>query len=271
MQHTARPIQAKGMAWLHWLLIVLLAAAFALVFAEFFGLLNLKSGWPEVALLLLAAIGTLVSLTRQLPLQNVLLAAFVIALMGGAAHALGARAGIPFGEFTFGAAIGPKIFNTLPWAMPLIWIVAVLNSRGVGRLVLRPWRKTKNYGFWLMGLTSVLTALFDLALDPFAARIKHYWFWTPTKFPLSWQGAPLVDFLGWGIVTLLILVFITPALINKKLSKRSVPDFHPLCVWLGSVLLFGIACAMQGLWPAAIVDGIIAVAVTIFAVRGARW
>src|ERR1700679_4330154 len=175
MQHTARPTQAKGMAWLHWLLVVLLAAAFALVLAEFFGLLNLKSGWPEAALLLLAVIGTIVSLTRQLPSQNVLLAASVIAIVGGGISALGAITGIPFGPFTFTSELEPKIFNTLPWAMPLIWVVAILNSRGTARLILRPWRKTRSYGFCLMGLTAALTMFFTLALDPFASRIKHYW------------------------------------------------------------------------------------------------
>ncbi|HSY74628.1 MAG TPA: carotenoid biosynthesis protein [Dongiaceae bacterium] len=261
----------KGMAWLHWLLVVLLAAAFALVLAEFFGVLNLKSGWPEAVLLLLAVIGTLVSLTRQLPSQNVLLAASVIAIVGGGISALGAITGIPFGPFTFTAELEPKIFNTLPWAMPLVWVVAILNSRGTARLILRPWRKTRSYGFCLMGLTAALTMLFALAFDPFASRIKHYWLWSPIRFAITWQGAPLVNFSSWGIVTLLILVLVTPALINKQLSKRRSPDFHPLCVWLGSILLFGIAAGMNGLWTAVAVEAVIGIAVLIFAVRGARW
>ena len=74
--------------------------------------------------------------------------------------------------------------------MPLIWVVVILNSRGVARLILRPWRKIRNYGFWLIGLTAALTMLFDLAFDPFASRVKHYWLWVPTKLPLTWQGAP---------------------------------------------------------------------------------
>ena len=155
--------------------------------------------------------------------------------------------------------------------MPLVWVVAILNSRGTARLILRPWRKTKTYGFWLIGLTATLVLLFDFTFDPFASRVKHFWFWTPTKFPLAWQHAPLVNFLSWGVVTLLILVFITPALINKQLSKRRSPDLHPLFVWLGSILLFGIAVGMNGLWSAAAVDAAIGIVTLIFAVRGARW
>jgi uncharacterized membrane protein len=155
--------------------------------------------------------------------------------------------------------------------MPVIWIVAILNSRGVARLILQPWRKLHAYGFWIIGITTVLTVLFDLAFDPFASQVNHYWYWEPTKFPLSWQGAPLVNFFGWLVVTLLILSFVTPMLINKHPLHRRPPDFHPLGVWLGAVLLFGIGSATLGLWPAVLLDGIIGVVVTVFAIRGARW
>jgi uncharacterized membrane protein len=262
------------LSWFHWLVVALLAAAFALALATLLApSLHLPGSpeAPEVALLMLATVSTIMALGRQLPLQNVLIAAYVIAIVGGGISALGAATGIPFGPFTFTAELEPKIFKMLPWAMPLIWIVVILNSRGVARLILRPWRKIKTYGFWLIGLTATLVLLFDFAFDPFASRVKHFWLWTPTKFPLTWQHAPLINFFSWGIVTLLILVMVTPVLINKQLSKRRSPDFHPLCVWLGSILLFGIAAGMNGLWPAVAVDATIGITTLIFAVRGARW
>jgi len=69
-------------------------------------------------------------------------------------------------------------------------VVTILNSRGVARLILRPWRKTRRYGFWLIGLTAALALVFDLGLEPFATRVKSYWLWSPTKLGLSWYGAP---------------------------------------------------------------------------------
>jgi len=173
----ATPPAGKMAAWFHWLFVVLLAAAFALVLAANGLSLHLPAspGWPEALLILLVTVSTISALARQLALQNVLLAAFIIALMGGAVHALGATMEIPFGPFQFGPEAGPQLFKTLPWAMPLIWVAAILNSRGVVRLILRPWRKIRSYGFWLIGLTAVLTMLFDLAFDPFASRVKHYW------------------------------------------------------------------------------------------------
>jgi uncharacterized membrane protein len=266
----ATAIELKTKARVHRLLAVLLATAFAWALSAVF-VPTTFSNWPEALLLALATAGTLAALARQLPLQNVLLAALVIALIGGGVSALGTRSGIPFGPFLFGAPAGPELFGALPWAAPLLWVVVILNSRGVARLILRPWRKIKNYGFWLIGLTTALTVLFDLALEPFAARLKHYWLWTPTKFPLTWQGAPLSNFFGWGMVTLLILAFVTPALINKQLSKRSSPDFHPLGVWLGAILLFAAGSATRGLWPSVAVDAAIGIMVTVLAIRGGRW
>ena len=262
----------KMKAWFHWLFVILLAAAFALVLAANGLSLELpgRPGWPEALLILLATVSTITALARQLPLQNVLLAAFVIALMGGAVHSLAVMMGIPFGPFIFGTEAGPQLFKMLPWAMPLIWVIAILNSRGVVRLILRPWRKIRSYGFWLIGLTAALMMLFDLAFDPFASRVKHYWIWMPTKLPLTWQGAPLVNFLAWAAVALLMLAFVTPALINKNPARRA-PDFHPLAVWLGAILLFAIASAMHGMWVAVVLDGTIAVMAATFAIRGGRW
>ena len=259
----------KLLARIHWLITFLLAAALLSTLVAFGE--KSDSNWPEAWLLLLATVSTLVALTHQLPSQNILLGAFIIVFIGGMAHTVGVKSGIPFGPFMFGPEIGQKLFDTLPWTIPLLWVVAVLNSRGVARLILRPWRKMRTYGFWLIGLTALFTMLFDCALEPFAAHLKHYWIWTTTGYSLTPQGAPISNSVGWFIVTLLILAFATPLLINKQLSKRSAPDFHPLAVWFGGILLFAVAAALNGLWAAMAVDAVIGIVVAIFAVRGGRW
>jgi len=265
--------EAQITLFLHWLLTLLFAGVFVLVVVMLFKPLNLPGdpGWPELVLLVSGLACTITALAQRLPLQNVLMAAFIIAVIGGALHALGAITGIPFGPFTFGENIGPEIFKTLPWAVPAIWVLAVLNSRGVARLILRPWRKLNAYGFWLMGMTAGLTVLFDFALEPFASRIKNYWLWTPTKFPVTWQGVPVSNFLAWAAISVLLAVVIAPALINKQPGKINTPDFHPFALWLGVVLLCGAACAKQGLLSAAVADGILAAIVTVLAVRGGTW
>ena len=270
---TDKFVTVKSARWGHYLFTVLFLASYALVLVRLWWPIALpgKPGWPEAVLLVLAAVSTIASLARHLPLQNILFAALAILLADSAVTLIDLKTGIPFGPFTVGDNAGPRLLQTLPWVLPVIWIVALLNSRGVARIILRPWRKIHSYGFWLIGLTAGLTAIFDLALDPFASRVKHFWIWGPTRLPLSWQGAPVVNFFCWAVVALLMLVFITPLLINKRPHKMAPPDFHPLGVWLGGVLLFGAGAASAGLWVAAALDGIIGVVVAVFAIRGAKW
>jgi len=230
-----------------------------------------KAGWPDAVLLLLTAVATIIAMARHLPLQQVLLAATIIGVIGGLTHALTAASAIPFGPIQY-LAIGPRFFEHFAWAMPVLWIVVVLNSRGVARLILRPWRKTRSYGFWLLGTTATLAVLVDLALEPYATKARGFWLWLPTKLPVHWFGAPLTNIVGWILVALLILAFATPCLINKeKRPRRSAPDYHPLIVWLLGMILFGLGTVTAGVWLAGLYALIIAGLTVTFALRGARW
>jgi Carotenoid biosynthesis protein len=250
----------------HWLFATLLAAAFAAEIISFFHPVSFGTQLDAV-FIILAAISTLAALWRQLPMQNVLLAALGIAVLGAGLMALGAKINL----FVFASGIGPVLFKTLTWVTPLMWIIIVLNSRGVGRLILRPWRKNKTYGYRLIGLTALLVLLFDIVFDPFASRIRHCWLWLPTTLKVTWQGAPLINFLAWGFVAALILLFITPALIVKKPRPKKGAVFYPLGVWLGGVSLCATGCAVGGLWVPVYVDAAIGIGVAIFAIRGAMW
>jgi hypothetical protein len=224
------------------------------------------------ALIALAAVASMAALNRQLPLQNVLLAAGITALIGGVAHGLSARLdlSIPFGPIVFYPEAGGKLFNAVPWTIPLLWVIAVFNARGVMRLILRPWRKTRSYGWWLIGFTAALTMAFDLALEPFAVHARELWHWGTTRISLTWQGASPMNYLGWFFVTLLILAFITPSLIRKQPGSAG-KDYHPLCIWVGALLLFAISAAGLHQWLAVAFDAVVAAVTLVLAVRGAKW
>ena len=231
-----------------------------------------KPGWPEVLLVVTATVSTLIALGLQLSAQNAILGATAVALIGSVSHSLGAATALPFGPFTYTADAGPRLLNILAWPMPFIWIVAVLNSRGVARLILRPWRKVRAYGFWLIGITVTLTVLFDAGLEPFAAVVNRYWLWQPTRIPVTWGSAPVTNFLGWLLTALLIMAFATPALIDKRARPgRRPPDYHPLGVWVLAMILFATGAGLRGLWLQVGFCAVTIVIVIVFAVRGARW
>lgn len=254
----------------YWLFAVLFAAALGLEIISFYLPLKFADQF-DLIFVLIATASTLAVLWRQLPLQNVLLATFIIAVIGSGFSALGARTGLPFGPFVFSSGNGPLIFNTLLWAMPLVWVIVVLNSRGAARLILRPWRKNKNYGFQLIGVTALLVLFFDVALEPYAFHVKHYWLWLPSASRVTWLGVSPMSFFAWALISILILLFIAPVLIVKKPRSKRGPDFHPLCLWLGAILLFGIGCAVNQIWVPVFIDAAIAIGVAIFGIRGAMW
>jgi hypothetical protein len=66
------------------------------------------------------------------------------------------------------------------------------------------------------------------------------------KFRLTWQGATLLNFLGWAFVSLLILAFASPSLIRKQPGSSKAPDFHPLILWLGAAVLFATGSGRRG-------------------------
>ena len=227
--------------------------------------------WPDGVLVVLATATGLAGLVCQLPGQNVMLAALTIGFIGGAVQSVGALTAIPFGPYVYTEHIGQQLFYPLPWAVPLIWITVLVVSRGVARLMLRPWRKTQNYGFRLIGITTLLVVLLDVGLEPYATGVKHYWFWNPTKLRFDWYGAPWVNFFGWAVTALLILAFATPSFINKKPMPQPPPDHAPLVEWLALNVLFATGAAVHHFWPAVAVISLGSLAVTVFAWRGARW
>jgi uncharacterized membrane protein len=252
----------------HWILTGVLAIVFVATFV-----LPGDQAVLNLALLLLALAVSITALNRQIPLQNILLAIGITAFIGGLAHGLSAQPGlaIPFGPIFFHEKAGAKILSSVPWTIPLLWVVALFNSRGTARVILRPWRKLKSYGYWLIGLTAVLITAFDFALEPFAVTVNHFWSWPPTKMPVTWYGASPLNFIGWAFVALLILGFTTPTLIKKKPGSRTPLDLNPLGIWLGAIILFAVGCAKAALWPAVTVDAAIGIVTLVFAIRGARW
>ena len=270
---TTTKVRATANDRLHLIVTLLVAGFFATVIVRTVMGLGV-SGTPDFALLaliLLAGINSLTALSRQLSWQYVLPAGLIAAVLGSVAFLSSLFSGIPLGPLMFGPPAGAMFGGRLPWTVPLLWVLVIFNSRGVARLIMRPWRKIKTYGFWLIGLTVGFSVLFDLGMDPFLARLNRYWLWQPTKLSVTWEGAPLINFLGWTFVTLLILAFATPLLIKKQPGQKSVPDYHPLVLWAGAMLFFAVVCGQHGLWVPATLD-IVAVAVALVpAIRGGRW
>jgi uncharacterized membrane protein len=234
---------------------------------------NEALAWLDALCLVTAAATTIVAQTKRLPTQNVVLSAVLIALVGGAVQYLGAtRAHIPFGPIQYLPDAGPRIADVLPWLMPLLWVVVILNARGVARLIVRPWRKTRTYGLRIILLTCVLAVAFAFGLEPFAIKVNSYWKWESTQGGLSWHTAPWINFVSWFLTALLIMAFTTPFLMKKR-PARTPSDFHPLGTWvvMNGLFIAGAFLHRPRLWDVVGLAVITTVVAAVLALRGAHW
>lgn len=206
----------------------------------------------EALLPVTALATTLISLRRTLPWQNIAAMTAIIAGFGYVIMVICVRTGLPFGPLIYLDEISDPLLEIVPWWVPALWVVLVINARGVARLMLYRWRTTRNYGLWVIGLTCLLVAAFDLGLEPFATRARHYWVWSTEKSAVNWNwhGAPVTSFLSWAICTFVVSVATVVWGINKRPAPVA-PHHHPLAVWtmLNGLMIAGNVSA--GLWLAA--------------------
>jgi uncharacterized membrane protein len=206
----------------------------------------------------------------RLPLQNVFSVAALIVCFSLIIEVIGVQTSLPFGSYVHTETVGPRVFGLVAWPAPLIWLVIVLNARGVARLVLRPWRKFHYYGLWVIGLSALLVVTMNLAAQPFASRVLNLWMWQTPITQSSWHHVPWTAFIGEFAVTICILAFATPWLINKQPSRQP-PDWHPLIMWGMLEILFATGNALHSNWAAVMASAVATTALILFAWRGARW
>jgi len=211
--------------------------------------------------------------TRAFPVQNVGACATVILTASILGELFAARTGFPSGPFFFTENLGYSLVRAfrlqttpgslaLPWPVPLIWVINLLNSRGTARLILKPWRHSPSYGFWLLAIAGALATILNMLLEPFAAA-NHWWMWLTSKEIPSWYGAPWIHFVASAIGSIFLLAFVTPWLINKKPAKELPPDIYPFWIWLSLLLLLTLSTGIHRFWSA-VVLGLVVAAFSIF-------
>lgn len=207
--------------------------------------------WVEGLLPVTALATTLLSQRRVLPWQNILAMAAIIGVFGYAAMAVCVRTGLPFGPLVFLDSDANPLFDAVPWWIPALWVVLIVNARGVARLALFRWRTSRNFGLLVISATCVLVVLLVLGLEPVATQTKRYWIWTSgaSSIPWSWYGTPIANFLAWGICTLMLLIATVVWSINKR-PVPVVPYFQPLAVWGLLTIWLGISNGVEQRWAA---------------------
>jgi hypothetical protein len=126
-------------------------------------------------------------------------------------------------------------------------MAVLIASRQTAKVILRPWRREKPYGWILLGVAIGLAVLQTATLDPFGHRVMSWWAWEQPRTSLNWAGAPLTLFLDSAVLATVLLVLVTAWFIPKRPAGVTL-DFEPVIIWLVMQLGFSLGDLRGGLW-----------------------
>jgi putative membrane protein len=147
-----------------------------------------------------------------------------VPVLGWTAEFIGSRTGIPFGRYHYTDRLQPQ-FHGVPVAVPLAWLMMLPPSWAVAQTLLPDGSvisRALMAGYAFMA--------WDVYLDPHLTKWK-FWEWDQ---PGTFEGVPLVNFLGWFLWAAVISV----AALGVAGGDPLVPG--PL------VLVYGVTWLLQG-------------------------
>jgi putative membrane protein len=165
----------------------------------------------------------------------------VVTCLGGlATEAIGVSSGFPFGDYSYGDALGPLLAG-VPWVIPLAWTWMAWPA----------WLAAGTLVSWLVGrvlVAGVGLASWDLFLDPQMVA-ERYWLWSGSFGGLPGvPDVPVRNYLGWLLVALVMMALLS------RVSPASNDDapMHALYLWTycSSVLAHAVFLALpwSALW-----------------------
>ncbi len=177
---------------------------------------------------------------------------------------IGVHTGYPFGKYVYGTAIGPRLPGGVPVAVAGTWMVTLYCSFIFTLFIQNIFTHTTSYVFFVFFYNqlqnesilffigaSIVTVLFDLAVEPLAVAQK-YWSWERENTypsPLSsslgrrWMGIPTINFLGWFFTALLsyMIAFDFGIFVTSKHFQFNNTEFIPITAIALPVLWGGAA------------------------------
>lgn len=182
---------------------------------------------------LLIALPAFIALVRQLGAVRGAAALVVVSVFGYLIEGTGTATGYPYGQFHYGDAMGPRIFDHVPYLLPLSYVPLVIGAVAVvagARSVLAR-----------IVLGGLLLVVIDGVLDPGAVSLG-FWIW-PNGGP--YYGVPLSNYGGWlisGLIASALLVLIGGRHLERQPLRPGLLDslLVSMFLWLGVCVFSGL-------------------------------
>jgi len=213
----------------------------------------------QILLSLVAFIGLLQSKVRI----RWFLAFVVAVLVSSVSELAGTSYGLPFGSYEYTDLLGPKLFQKVPYLIPLSWFFMGLASYGISRAMIEEARFSIYRIFW----ASWLLVSWDLTLDPAMSHLAPFWTWNESG---PYFGTPLLNLFGWYVTGVIIMLGFE--LLNVRTWLKQIPTKYFIHFYLANLILpLGIVVA-AGLWEAVVISFVCyATVALIFFIRRTFW
>lgn len=166
---------------------------------------------------LLLMLGLLIYSTNDFS-KNIRIFAFIIYLAGFLIELIGVNTGLIFGNYSYGDALGFKLWNT-PLLIGVNWLILVYST-GV---LLESFNLKSTLVFSLIGALILLGI--DFLIEPVAIHFD-YWSWAGGEIPLQ-------NYIGWYIFSFLLFFVFRGLDFNKKNKAAIVLLITQLGFFLG--------------------------------------
>jgi putative membrane protein len=147
---------------------------------------------------LVQVLAVLIILLRHLPLRVVVSTTIIVTSLAWLAESIGHSTGFPFGSYVYTTKLQPQLAG-VPLLIPLAWMMMLPPAWAVGSLL----SKSR---LGLIGISALAMTAWDLFLDP---QMVAWGFWEWQQ-PGYYFGIPLVNYLGWFVVSAAISALAIP-------------------------------------------------------------
>jgi len=179
------------------------------------------------------------------------LALCVLVAYSYAVEFVGVTTGLPYGDFSYGVALGPMV-GDIPLALPLLFVPLVLNSYLLVTLLLGA--RARHPLLRIGGVVAAVVAV-DLVLDPAAVALG---FWQYESG--AYYGVPLSNYAGWLLSAVVATLLVDLAFDRRALRDRVRECPYVLDDMVSFVLLWGVVNAVYGAWIPVAIAGAFALA-----------
>ena len=199
--------------------------------------------WAGSVLLFLEGILLILSTILLYGLASALLISLLVIVLSYLVEAIGVNTGFPFGGYHYTDILFLHLPGGVPLAVMFAWILIVFGSYAWAH------SETRDLTVRTALLGASLATLLDMAIEPTAAHVVHYWEWSPPG-SIGYYGVPFANFVAWFLVTFVLLLLAGRYLRKSVLSSRSrtihLAAFAPRFLFGTSLFMFGLVDLTHG-------------------------